>query len=66
MRNDPDNGLIAGRCKCKENVAGARCQRCEAGYWDLSMDGCRGNLPPILVFQSLCQIRFCIKMALLH
>ena len=43
MRNDPDNGLIAGRCKCKENVAGARCQRCEAGYWDLSMDGCRGK-----------------------
>lgn len=43
MRNDPDNGLVAGRCKCKENVGGARCERCIAGYWDLSADGCRGK-----------------------
>ncbi|KAF6030638.1 LanB1 [Bugula neritina] len=40
MRSDPFNGLVAGRCKCKTNVGGSRCETCEAGYWNFTDDGC--------------------------
>lgn len=43
MRNDLANGLIAGKCKCKTNVGGTRCETCEMGYWDFTEDGCRGE-----------------------
>lgn len=53
MRDDPQNGVVAGRCKCKENVGGARCERCQVGYWDLTEDGCRGNRH-LDLFNVLC------------
>ncbi|NXB88657.1 LAMB2 protein, partial [Vidua chalybeata] len=42
--DDPARGLIAGQCRCKEHVAGARCDRCKPGFFGLSTDnpqGCR-------------------------
>uniref|UniRef100_U3K696 Laminin subunit beta 4 n=1 Tax=Ficedula albicollis TaxID=59894 RepID=U3K696_FICAL len=35
-RTDPALGTVAGRCPCKENVEGARCDRCRANYYGLS------------------------------
>ena len=43
MRNDPVNGLVAGKCKCKQNVGGTRCERCLTGYWSLTENGCIGK-----------------------
>ncbi|NXD30342.1 LAMB1 protein, partial [Spelaeornis formosus] len=37
-------GMIAGQCRCKEHVAGPRCDRCKPGFFGLSTDnpqGCR-------------------------
>ncbi|OPJ71969.1 laminin subunit beta-2 [Patagioenas fasciata monilis] len=34
--DDPARGLIAGQCRCKEHVAGARCDRCKPGFFGLS------------------------------
>ncbi|NWI81476.1 LAMB2 protein, partial [Dryoscopus gambensis] len=42
--DDPARGLIAGQCRCKEHVAGPRCDRCKPGFFGLSTDnpqGCR-------------------------
>ncbi|NXE39775.1 LAMB2 protein, partial [Ptilorrhoa leucosticta] len=42
--DDPARGLIAGQCRCKEHVAGPRCDRCKLGFFGLSTDnpqGCR-------------------------
>ncbi|XP_069485260.1 laminin subunit beta-4 isoform X2 [Ambystoma mexicanum] len=48
-------GTVAGKCLCKENVDGPRCDRCKAGYFGLSANdplGCQycscnpwGSLP---------------------
>lgn len=35
-RTDPVLGTVAGRCPCKGNVEGARCDRCRANYYGLS------------------------------
>ncbi|XP_063998554.1 laminin subunit beta-4 [Pogoniulus pusillus] len=35
-RTDPALGTVAGRCPCKENVEGARCDKCRANYYGLS------------------------------
>ena len=43
---DPDAGLVAGRCICKKNVEGQRCNRCKPGFWNLrksNPDGCEGD-----------------------
>lgn len=40
---DPERGLVAGKCYCKNNVDGPRCDRCKNGFWNLSAtdpDGC--------------------------
>lgn len=40
---DPERGLVAGKCYCKANVDGQRCDRCKNGYWNLTetnVDGC--------------------------
>ncbi|NXL46849.1 LAMB4 protein, partial [Podilymbus podiceps] len=33
---DPAVGTVAGRCLCKENVEGVRCDKCRANYYGLS------------------------------
>ncbi|XP_032852155.2 laminin subunit beta-4 isoform X2 [Tyto alba] len=41
---DPALGTVAGRCPCKENVEGVRCDKCRANYYGLSSShplGCR-------------------------
>lgn len=41
--SDPENGFEAGKCHCKTNVDGRRCDRCKNGYWNFdedSPDGC--------------------------
>uniref|UniRef100_A0A672UJZ9 Laminin subunit beta 4 n=1 Tax=Strigops habroptila TaxID=2489341 RepID=A0A672UJZ9_STRHB len=35
-RTDPALGTVAGRCPCKENVEGVRCDQCRANYYGLS------------------------------
>ncbi|NXL99857.1 LAMB4 protein, partial [Tyrannus savana] len=35
-RTDPTLGMVAGRCPCKENVEGVRCDKCRANYYRLS------------------------------
>ena len=42
--DDPARGLIAGQCRCKEHVAGPRCDHCKPGFFGLSAanpQGCR-------------------------
>ena len=37
---DSQCDLESGECKCKAGVTGAKCERCEAGYWNLGPNGC--------------------------
>jgi len=42
-KTDAALGLVAGQCRCKANVDGARCDRCRPGFYGLDMenpDGC--------------------------
>lgn len=44
--SDVAAGLLAGRCHCKINVDGLKCDRCKAGYWNFTADnpeGCQGK-----------------------
>ncbi|CAK5107481.1 unnamed protein product [Meloidogyne enterolobii] len=41
---DPERGLVAGKCYCKSNVDGPNCDRCKNGFWEMRKedpDGCR-------------------------
>ncbi|XP_064417542.1 laminin subunit beta-4 [Latimeria chalumnae] len=55
---DPSLGMIAGRCLCKENVEGMRCDRCRSGHFRLRADdplgcqSCRCN--PLGSVSSTC------------
>ncbi|XP_058795433.1 laminin subunit beta-1 isoform X2 [Phymastichus coffea] len=43
-RTDPLSGDESGRCHCKTNVEGRRCDRCKNGFWnftELNPDGCQ-------------------------
>ncbi|XP_050439565.1 laminin subunit beta-1-like [Adelges cooleyi] len=43
-KTDPVNGLESGRCHCKTNVEGRRCDVCKNGFWAFSEqnpDGCQ-------------------------
>ncbi|KAB7494579.1 Laminin subunit beta-1 [Armadillidium nasatum] len=35
-RTDAEAGIVSGRCHCKENVDGLKCDRCKAGYWNFT------------------------------
>ncbi|VDM31523.1 unnamed protein product [Hydatigera taeniaeformis] len=40
---NPAEGKVAGRCVCKANVGGDKCDRCRDGYWNFradNPDGC--------------------------
>ncbi|TPP62359.1 Laminin subunit beta-1 [Fasciola gigantica] len=39
----PEQDLVAGRCLCKKNVGGEKCDRCKVGHWNFQAtnpDGC--------------------------
>ncbi|XP_055377658.1 laminin subunit beta-1 isoform X2 [Condylostylus longicornis] len=40
--SDPENGIEAGACHCKENVKGRRCDICKEGTWNLNADNILG------------------------
>jgi len=45
-RTDPLSGDESGRCHCKANVDGRRCDRCKNGFWNFDPDnpeGCQGK-----------------------
>uniref|UniRef100_A0A672ITP8 Laminin, beta 2 (laminin S) n=1 Tax=Salarias fasciatus TaxID=181472 RepID=A0A672ITP8_SALFA len=44
-RTDPALGLVAGQCRCKAHVEGARCDRCRTGFFGLSADNPQGCQP---------------------
>ncbi|XP_074000722.1 laminin subunit beta-4 [Numenius arquata] len=44
-RTDPALGTVAGRCPCKENVEGVRCDKCRANYYGLSSSDPLGCQP---------------------
>lgn len=51
---DVIHGLESGRCKCKPNVEGRRCDTCKNGYWnfdELNPRGCQGNWI-IIIFKT--------------
>lgn len=57
-RDDEDLGMEAGRCICKTNVDGRRCDQCKEGYWNMqddNPDGCEGidqkNYIPLILAQ---------------
>ncbi|NWX99807.1 LAMB4 protein, partial [Nothoprocta ornata] len=68
---DPLLGTVAGRCPCKENVEGTRCDKCRPNYYGLSSNdplGCQpcncdpsGTLPfsscDAVTGECLCQRR---------
>ncbi|GAB6026920.1 laminin beta [Chamberlinius hualienensis] len=39
---DSKNGLAAGKCHCKLNVDGDRCDRCKNGFWNFLKDNPNG------------------------
>ncbi|KAJ8257557.1 hypothetical protein GJAV_G00186910 [Gymnothorax javanicus] len=57
---DPDMLMIAGQCRCKQNVRGTRCDYCKDGFFGLSQNdplGCQAcNCDPrgIIVTASPC------------
>uniref|UniRef100_A0A3Q2W4S7 Laminin, beta 2 (laminin S) n=1 Tax=Haplochromis burtoni TaxID=8153 RepID=A0A3Q2W4S7_HAPBU len=42
---DPSLGMVAGQCRCKTNVEGPRCDRCNTGFFGLSTDNPHGCQP---------------------
>ncbi|KAA0189501.1 Laminin beta chain, partial [Fasciolopsis buskii] len=39
----PEQNLVAGRCLCKKNVGGEKCDRCKVGHWNFQAtnpEGC--------------------------
>ncbi|KAG7208341.1 hypothetical protein KM043_014577 [Ampulex compressa] len=41
-RTDVISGDESGRCHCKANVEGRRCDRCKSGYWDFDPENPEG------------------------
>ncbi|XP_066997490.2 laminin subunit beta-1 [Anabrus simplex] len=44
-RTDLVNGLESGRCHCKTNVEGRRCDRCKNGFWNFNETNPHGCQP---------------------
>jgi len=41
---NPDDGMVAGRCRCRKFTDGSRCEKCKNGYWNFTAenpDGCQ-------------------------
>lgn len=38
-------GLVSGKCHCKQNVEGRRCDACKAGFWDFREENPLGCIP---------------------
>jgi laminin beta 1 len=46
-RTDLANDFISGRCHCKKNVDGRRCDKCMNGFWNFNKEnpeGCQRKL----------------------
>uniref|UniRef100_A0A8C1KS96 Laminin, beta 2 (laminin S) n=1 Tax=Cyprinus carpio TaxID=7962 RepID=A0A8C1KS96_CYPCA len=43
--DDPSLRMISGQCRCKDNIEGARCDKCKAGFFGLSASDPRGCQP---------------------
>ncbi|KAM9077023.1 LOW QUALITY PROTEIN: laminin subunit beta-4 [Megaptera novaeangliae] len=43
--SDPDLGFVAGHCLCKENVEGAKCDRCKTNHYGLNVTDPLGCQP---------------------
>ena len=59
-KNDPEAGLLAGRCICKTNVQGQRCDSCKPGFWNLRRDdpdGCKGTCTCNTILLSKLSVR---------
>ncbi|XP_065338114.1 laminin subunit beta-1 isoform X2 [Cloeon dipterum] len=41
-KTDPTVDLESGRCHCKKNVEGRRCDRCMAGFWNFTEENPQG------------------------
>ncbi|RWS05481.1 laminin subunit beta-1-like protein [Dinothrombium tinctorium] len=42
--DNAQSGMVAGKCHCKANVDGRRCDRCKPGYWNMDKfnpEGCQ-------------------------
>uniref|UniRef100_A0A1I7WMT3 Laminin EGF-like domain-containing protein n=1 Tax=Heterorhabditis bacteriophora TaxID=37862 RepID=A0A1I7WMT3_HETBA len=42
---DSERGLVAGKCYCKPNIDGPRCDRCKNGFWNLEASNPDGCIP---------------------
>ncbi|XP_036049161.1 laminin subunit beta-2 [Onychomys torridus] len=70
--DDPVLGLVSGQCRCKEHVAGIRCQQCRDGFFGLSASdprGCqrcqcnsRGTVPGGTPCDSISGTCFCKRL----
>ncbi|TGZ57822.1 hypothetical protein CRM22_009869 [Opisthorchis felineus] len=41
----PEQNSVAGRCLCKKNVGGEKCDRCKVGYWNFQASNPEGCEP---------------------
>lgn len=56
----PEQNLVAGRCLCKKNVGGEKCDRCKVGHWNFQAtnpEGCEGKSNENLLFIRRSSLR---------
>ena len=41
-----------GQCNCPEGVTGRRCDRCKAGFFGYSADGCQCKYPRVIILRN--------------
>lgn len=59
--DDPTVGMIAGQCRCKENVEGHRCDRCKSGFFGLSASDPQGCQRELSAEFSCCSTKVCFN-----